>query len=377
MAKVLVASHAAVLNVNRALFQQLRARGQHDVSMIVPRRWRGDLIRELCFEPTHDDSGMRIFELPVYCSGSGSLFFYRANLRRILREAAPDLLLVDEEPWSLSAGQFCLSAPEQLKIAFYTKQNLKKNIPLPFRMLERWVFKKSVAAFSVEPEVSEVLRWKGYKKKIFDLPHSFDPHLFQKLNSPERESLRQKLGLHPTRPLIFYCGRLTEEKGIRDLIRVITNLDELQFLIVGNGPLFPELEQLGRSRKNFRCIAALPHAQIGRTMASADILVLPSRTTAAWKEQFGRVLVEGMACGCAVVGSDSGAIGRVIERTKGGLVFPEGDADMLAKSILELTDNPGKLRDFQEKGHSYVQRELTHLAMAGRLEAAITEFLHS
>lgn len=42
--------------------------------------------------------------------------------------------------------------------------------------------------------------------------------------------------------------------------------------------------------------------------ASIDVLVLPSRTTATWKEQFGRVLVEAMACQTPVIGSDSGEI---------------------------------------------------------------------
>jgi len=47
-------------------------------------------------------------------------------------------------------------------------------------------------------------------------------------------------------------------------------------------------------------------------MNSLDVLVLPSRSRSFWKEQFGRVLIEAMACGVPVIGSSSGEIPNVI-----------------------------------------------------------------
>ena len=74
-----------------------------------------------------------------------------------------------------------------------------------------------------------------------------------------------------------------------------------------------------------------------------DALVLPSRTRPNWKEQFGRVLIEAMACGVAVLGSDSGEIPRVIGDA--GIVFPEGDVHMLAGSLRRLqTDSALRVR---------------------------------
>ena len=56
-----------------------------------------------------------------------------------------------------------------------------------------------------------------------------------------------------------------------------------------------------------------------------DVLVLPSRTTPTWAEQFGKVLCEALLCGTPVIGSSSGEIPWVVTTTGGGLVYPEGD----------------------------------------------------
>ena len=84
-----------------------------------------------------------------------------------------------------------------------------------------------------------------------------------------------------------------------------------------------------------------------------DTLVLPSRTTADWVEFFGRVLIEGMACEVPVIGSDSGEIPQVIDDA--GLVFPEGDADALAKKINQIAHDSTFSQTLQKRGLVRVQ----------------------
>ena len=79
---------------------------------------------------------------------------------------------------------------------------------------------------------------------------------------------------------------------------------------------------------------------------------LPSRTTAAWKEQFGRVLIESMLCGTPVVGSSSGEIPLVI--ADAGLVFPEGESAMLADRIERLMNEPMLRKQLRDKGRERV-----------------------
>ncbi len=73
-------------------------------------------------------------------------------------------------------------------------------------------------------------------------------------------------------------------------------------------------------------------------MNAFDCLAVPSRTTAQWKEQFGRVIIEAQACGTPVIGSDSGAIPDVIGA--GGIIVPERNPTALAEAIMRLAGDP-------------------------------------
>ncbi len=364
MVKVLVASHAGVLEVNRAVYVELAKLG-FEVSFLVPESWRGDLIQNLHFQKGKSEESFRFAAKSLVFSGNGSLFFYK-SLSGVPKDF--DLMIIDEEPWSISALQLSLWAGNRKKI-FYTKQNLKKKIPWIFRMLEKVVFHSSSAALSVEAEVEEVLRWKGYSKKIFDFPHSYDPELFEPLSKEEKAKKRIELGLDPEKVTLLYCGRLTEEKGILDFLSILQKLDSSHFqcLIVGNGPLESRIQQEFQGRPFLKLIPAIPHLQVGRTMALGDVLVLPSRTQSNWKEQFGRVIVEAMACGLAVIGSDSGAIARVIDRCGGGQSFPEGNLDEFLKVTTNLVLNVDLRKKLQERGREYVANNLTHEALAKSL----------
>ena len=87
----------------------------------------------------------------------------------------------------------------------------------------------------------------------------------------------------------------------------------------------------------------------------------------SWKEQFGRILLEAMACGAAVVGSNSGEIPHLIERSGGGLVFPEGRPDKLAACLIRLLREPTLLEKHQTQGRTYVEQTLTHAIVARAL----------
>jgi glycosyltransferase involved in cell wall biosynthesis len=71
-----------------------------------------------------------------------------------------------------------------------------------------------------------------------------------------------------------------------------------------------------------------------------DVLVVPSKTVPSWKEQFGRVVVEALACGVPVIASDSGELPNLVNETGGGWLFREGDARHLAKIIDAVQRGP-------------------------------------
>jgi glycosyltransferase involved in cell wall biosynthesis len=106
-----------------------------------------------------------------------------------------------------------------------------------------------------------------------------------------------------------------------------------------------------------------------------DVLVLPSRTTHKWKEQFGRVLVEAMASSTPVIGSDSGEIPNVIGDA--GLVYPEGDARALAHEITRIRKDEDLHHELVAKGLERVRNYYTWTRIAEMLEHLIREVAYS
>ena len=113
-----------------------------------------------------------------------------------------------------------------------------------------------------------------------------------------------------------------------------------------------------------------------------DALVLPARTQANWREQFGRVLVEAMACGVPVVGSTCGEIPGVIGDA--GLVVPEGDVAALADALRRLRDDHQLRADLGGRGRARVLEHFTHAHVAQAtvqvyraMQASAAPMLHS
>ncbi len=157
--------------------------------------------------------------------------------------------------------------------------------------------------------------------------------------------------------------RLVAAKGVDILLQAAAGLPGIWRLhIAGDGPERPRLEQLAQAlgiadRVYFDGV--IGSDRMPAYLQQLDVLVLPSRTTPQWKEQFGRVLVEAMACEVAVVGSDSGEIPNVIGDA--GLVFPEEDVEALRGHLQQLIQRP-EWRD--ELGRRGRQRVLSHYTQA-------------
>jgi glycosyltransferase involved in cell wall biosynthesis len=90
-------------------------------------------------------------------------------------------------------------------------------------------------------------------------------------------------------------------------------------------------------------------------LQTLDLLVLPSRSRPNWQEQFGRILVEAMACGVPVVGSDSGEIPHVIGDA--GVVFPEDNVAALTAALRRLQSDADERTALARRGR---QRVLAH-----------------
>jgi glycosyltransferase involved in cell wall biosynthesis len=359
-----------VVDTNQRVYGQLeRLLGRVDI--VVPRRWFHEHSNGSLSPARSGSYGGRILALPVFRPGSVQLHAYAAFATPLLREMKPDVLYVEEEPYSLAAVQWTTAARRAgVPAVFYNAQNLPKRYPAPVAAWERWVWRSSSGAVCVSETVSEVLRWRGFAGPSWIVPLSVDVSVFQP-GEPDLE-LRERLGLR--RQVLTYLGRLVPEKGVLialDAYRKLERREETSLLCIGGGPLAAEL----RREEGVIVLDQTPHSDVHRILPLSDLLLMPSITTPQWKEQFGRAAIEGMACGVPVVGSDSGEIPAILRATGGGVVVPERDADALRDAVSRLLTNERSRRDLGSRGRAAVAARFSTTAVAGQLAAAFEEVL--
>lgn len=149
---------------------------------------------------------------------------------------------------------------------------------------------------------------------------------------------------------------------------------DLSLLIVGDGPEREALRARAEAALPGRVVftGAVPHERVAEYYRCMDVLVLPSRTGQHWREQFGRTIIEALACGVPVVGSDSGAVPATLSLTA-GLSYPEGKVSALAELLARLAASPGERAALAEKGRRRVLESFTTEAVAQALYAVAQE----
>lgn len=156
-----------------------------------------------------------------------------------------------------------------------------------------------------------------------------------------------------TRELIF-VGRLVSDKGANLLLEAMALLESKPRLtIAGDGPERATLEKQTaelelQSRVDF--IGSQTSEQLAKLLRQHQILVVPSR----WREPFGIVALEGIACGCVVVGSAEGGLAEAIGPC--GLTFPNGDAQALASALSRLLEDPAECDRLRQNAAAHLAR---------------------
>jgi glycosyltransferase involved in cell wall biosynthesis len=171
--------------------------------------------------------------------------------------------------------------------------------------------------------------WKGLVENVDVVPLGVETNRFKPKNEKARPGSPGRIG---------YLGRLVPGKGVDVLVRAAASGGDWE-LVIDDGPGRGPLQDLVRNLDldNRVRFSLIEYEEVPEFLQSLDILVLPSRTTPRWREQFGRVLIEAMATGTPVIGSSSGSIPGVVGEA--GLIFPEGDHEALAAAISHLLDD--------------------------------------
>ncbi|HEY9720807.1 MAG TPA: glycosyltransferase [Oscillatoriaceae cyanobacterium] len=363
-----VVSHSCVIDTNQAMFAAMEALGV-TLQLIVPAQWRGDLSGRLAPPQRWEGLDAPLTPVPVAMPGRVPLHAYTRSLGRHFYLFQPDAIYVENESYAVSTFQSALANRLTLRrpLLFRNNQNLVKRYPPPFGWAERFVLSEAACANVVNEEAGRVLRDKGYKGRVAYLPYGVDPDFHRPHDARE---LRKALGLQGT--VFGYAGRLVEEKGIRAMLEAFRRFhleEDVSLLVIGDGPLRGLVETTfatppfaGRAR----WLPVVPHREMPLHLSAMHALLLPSLTRPRWKEQFGRVIIEAMACGVPVIGSDSGEIPHLIARLQGGLVVPEGSADALFAAMQRLREAPELYDTLREQGRREVEEQYAYQALAYR-----------
>ncbi|MET4023740.1 glycosyltransferase [Bradyrhizobium sp. S3.2.12] len=184
-------------------------------------------------------------------------------------------------------------------------------------------------------------------------------------------------------PHVVFVGRLVEKKGCRYLIEAMAMVQKevpaARLIIVGDGPLRPELEHLAQTLGAYADFRGPQEADaVKRELDAARVLSLPSVTAENGDaEGFGLVLLEAQASGVPVVTSARGGAAEGVRDSVTGYSFPERDVRALAARLSSLLKEEKVLQQMAERGPPYVAEKFNLSHCAKRLEALYDSYVGS
>ena len=380
--KILVASHTYIVDLNCEKLRSLtHVRPDIEVTAVVPKVWNPGGVQSKKIETQPKQEGrFRVAPVSNFSQNNQSLLSFGADIISLLREFKPDVIHVEQGAKSLGYAQLItLNRMLRLKAknVFFTWWNLPYEVKFPLSTLEGYNLKHTHGLIVGNQDGADILETHGYRGPTCVMPQlGVDERLFRPQPQPD---LAAQHGIDADDFVIGFVGRFVEEKGLLTLFDALEKVSALKtarpwkVLLLGRGPLKETLRQKADTlnlSERIVWIESVPHADVPRYINLMDTLILPSETTyqfktlsaVGWKEQFGHVLIEAMACKVPVIGSDSGEIPHVIKSD--GLVFPEGDAAKLAEKISSLIAQPALHQDLAEKGYRRAMSEYTNKALA-------------
>jgi len=187
------------------------------------------------------------------------------------------------------------------------------------------------------------------------------------------------------RPLqVGFVGRIAHAKGIDTLLRAVALLAtatkgnrDIAIHIYGDGePAYvAQLRQLQHDLAIPEGVVqwhgAVAHRNVPDAIRSLDVLVVPTAPYKGYKEQFGRVVIEALACRIPLITSDNGELPVLIRQTGGGLVFPAENAQELARCIKTAITSRDTFVSMAQRGYDYVLTHYTYNVLTDMLEVVM------
>lgn len=249
---------------------------------------------------------------------------------------------------------------------FFKKRFFRKLLPC---------WGKKVIAIS-EPVKEHLIKDFGVKEEDIRLIYNgIDINKSEAMCQVSGVGLKNKLGLKGG-PVIGIVGRLSDVKGHKYLMEamkiVLEKIPTAQLLIVGEGPMQKELVFFSKKLEIEKEVIFLPNvSDIRGVLSIMDLFVMPSL-----KEGLGLSLMEAMAMGLAVIGSDVGGIRSLIRHGSNGLLVRPADASLLAEAIEALLHQPERAKTLGENAKTFIHKNFPQEKMINETEKVYSECIN-
>jgi glycosyltransferase involved in cell wall biosynthesis len=356
--RALVISHTYVAEDNCAKWNSLTSSHLSEIELHLPHQWPS---WESHYYPRPCKEGMFSKKVSrILRPGREDQYIFMPHIFRGIKKGKFDILHVEQGAGAFVYFQSLLERnlfSRSTKTCFFTWINWETPLRWPWTFIEPYNLRNSNGAIGGNRESVSLLKKHGFRGKTTVIPQlGVDTTYY----SPALNlDLRKKLGLEGV--VLGFVGRLVEEKGIKILLKAAKQLgSNFTLLFVGNGALEPELKK----SYPFKIVhvPSVPHDEVRDYLRAMDIFILPSYSIPRWKEQFGHVLIEAMACEIPVIGSTSAAIPEVIGQD--GLLFEEKNSEDLAEKLKSLISNTDERIRLGKKGRKRVLENFTHELIA-------------
>ena len=260
--------------------------------------------------------------------------------------------------------------------------NLMPNarIRILMKVLEKKVYSRVDAVLALTPKYSEYLVNMGANEsKVKLLLFPIDTELFHP--SVDCSEVRQKWGFSEKDQVIVFMGTLFEFSGLGDFIRqfpeVVKQIPEAKLLIVGDGPLRPELEGIITElnlRKHVIITGFQPYQTMPQYINLAAICISPFPITDVTRDLFSGKIIQYLACGRAIISTPLPGTTTLLPGESHGVVYAEGAADM-GMEVVHLLKSTERRQQLGKAGLNYVRQAHSGDRLIHQLEATLEEII--
>ena len=318
--------------------------------------FKPESLQKLCYEggiiPNMKKSFLAKMQMPLLVI---SEFF--ASYRIIKKEQINML----HAHWILPQGFVSVFLKKIFKIPLLVTVHGSDLFPLKsrlFKRLQNFVMGNAdyVTVNSIATKRELLKRFPDYSSKVRIMSMGIDTNLFKKIKI-------KKPKIYVKNTILLFVGRLSDQKGLQYLIDAMPDIikynPQVKLLVIGEGSYEKILREKVMSNKverHVEFLGSMLASNIAEYYNFADIFIMPSLSTKTGTEALGLSLLEAMASGCAVVGSDVGGIRFVIKDGYNGLLVRQKDSKDLSRAIIALLKNEKKAARLGNNAAGFVRK---------------------